>query len=91
MVEIYEIDEIVKKANEPKDNRYEKAWKELIQILKKLRDTNIKARDHNKKIGLHSTADLYDHWAIEDDYILAKIYELEHKHKLHPFSKPIAV
>ena len=80
MVEIYEIDDVLKQVREQNNNPYREMWEELKHRIQVLINYNKKQEEEKIKDGNETLAMTYSDWAIEDKVILNLMEKIEKEH-----------
>lgn len=80
MVEIYEIDDVVKQVKESREPDYKAMWNELKHRIEILMKWNKKQEEEKIKNGDITLATIYSDWTIEDKVILNLMKKIEKKH-----------
>ncbi|RLF79296.1 hypothetical protein DRN38_05945 [Thermococci archaeon] len=80
MVEIYEIDDVVKQVKESREPDYRAMWNELKHRIEILMKWNKKQEEEKIKNGDITLAITYGDWAIENKVILNLMKKIEKKH-----------
>jgi len=80
MVEIYEIDDVVKQMKKSREPDYRAMWNELKHRIEILMKWNKKQEEEKIKNGDITLATTYSDWALENKVILNLMKKMEKEH-----------